>query len=53
VWVEMWVEAGVAWVDKICVGGILKCLSMTHRFVLTSQRTKGRKQLVGTRCSWW
>ncbi len=51
VWVKMSVEIGVMWVDIICVGGNLKCLSLTRRFVLTKQRTKGRNHLVGTRCS--
>ena len=43
VWVEVWVEMGVVWVDRMCVGGMLKCPSLTRRFVLLRQRTKDRR----------
>ena len=53
VWVEVWVEIGVVWVDKMCVGGILKCPSLTRKSVPLRQQSRGRRKVVGTLCSWW
>ena len=47
-WVEVWVEIRVVWVDKICVGGILRCLSLTHKFVPFRRLRRGRRKVVGT-----
>ena len=33
VWVEMWVDYGLVWVDKIRVGGMLRCRSLTRKSV--------------------
>ena len=48
VWVDMWVEIGVVWVDKICVGGILKCNLLTQKFVPFRQLRRGRRKVVVT-----
>ena len=52
-WVEVWVEIRVVWVDKMCVGGILRCPSPTQNFVPYRQLRRGIRKVAGTRSVWW
>ena len=54
VWVEVWVEKGVVWVDKIYVDGIFICLSLTHKFVPFRQQRRGKSRVAVILSSlWW
>ena len=54
VWVEVCVEKGVVWVDKICVGGIFRCLSLTYKFVPFRQQRRGKSKVAVILSSlWW
>ena len=53
-WVEVWVEKGVVWVDKIYVDGIFICLSLTHKFVPFRQQRRGKSRVAVILSSlWW
>ena len=48
-WVEVWVEIRVVWVDKLYVGEILRFLYLTQNFVPYRQLRRGIRKVVGTR----
>ena len=41
VWVEVWVDKPLVWVDKMRVGGMLGCPSLTQKSVLWFQERSG------------